>query len=152
MNNDMLPIPIGTTAHINPEDIKREFNGGDLISRRDIKDHIGELLLVYSGEELANAILNAIDNAEAVEYTFEEAFQKTVCENKLYCPNKRPKTEWVWHKGGYYKCANCGEIENAKKNYCSNCGAPMINDDRKEWTSVRTGTCYGRDTFSAEEI
>lgn len=39
----------------------------DLISRSDIKDHIGELLLVYSGEELANAILNAIDNAPAVE-------------------------------------------------------------------------------------
>ena len=39
----------------------------DLISRSDIKDHIGELLLVYDGEELANAILNAIDNAPAVE-------------------------------------------------------------------------------------
>lgn len=39
----------------------------ELISRRDIKDHIGELLLVYSGEELANAILNAIDNAPTVE-------------------------------------------------------------------------------------
>ena len=39
----------------------------DSISRRDIKDHIGELLLVYSGEELANAILNAIDNAPTVD-------------------------------------------------------------------------------------
>lgn len=39
----------------------------DLISRIDIKDHISELLLVYSGEELANAILNAINTAETVE-------------------------------------------------------------------------------------
>ncbi len=38
----------------------------DLISRSDIKTHIGELLLVYSGAELANAILNAIDNAPTV--------------------------------------------------------------------------------------
>lgn len=35
-----------------------------------------------------------IDNAPTVEYTFEEAFQKTVCKNKLYCP-KRPKGEYV---------------------------------------------------------
>jgi hypothetical protein len=64
MNNDMLPV--GTTVHINPEDIKWEVSG-DLISRKDIKDHISELLLVYSGEELADAILNAIDNAPSVE-------------------------------------------------------------------------------------
>lgn len=44
-----------------------DASDGDLISRSDIKDHIGELLLVYSGEELANAILNAIDNAEAID-------------------------------------------------------------------------------------
>ena len=46
----------------------------DLISRRDIKDHIGELLLVYSGEELANAILNAIDNAEVVSDRYDEGY------------------------------------------------------------------------------
>jgi hypothetical protein len=38
----------------------------DLISRSDIKTHISELMLVYSGEELDNAILNAIDNAPTV--------------------------------------------------------------------------------------
>lgn len=40
---------------------------GDLISRSDIKTHISELMLVYSGEELDNAILNVIDNAQTVE-------------------------------------------------------------------------------------
>ena len=30
--------------------------------------------------------IDLINNAPSIEYTFEEAFQKTVCENKLYCP------------------------------------------------------------------
>lgn len=30
--------------------------------------------------------IELLDSATTVEYTFEEAFQKTVCENKLYCP------------------------------------------------------------------
>lgn len=30
---------------------------------------------------------NQIANAPTVEYTFEEAFQKTVCEQRLYCPD-----------------------------------------------------------------
>lgn len=47
---------------------------GDTISRSDIKDHIGELLLVYSGEELANAILNAIDNAPTVSDRYGEGY------------------------------------------------------------------------------
>lgn len=33
----------------------------------DLKVHISELMLVYSGTELDNAILNAIDNAPTVE-------------------------------------------------------------------------------------
>ena len=38
-------------------------------------------------------VIMTIDNAPTVEYTFEEAFQKTVCEQRLYCP-KRPKGEY----------------------------------------------------------
>lgn len=37
--------------------------------------------------------IDLIDNAPTVEYTFEEAFKKTVCENGLYCP-ARPKGKW----------------------------------------------------------
>jgi len=37
-----------------------------------------------------------IDNAPIVEYTFEESFQKTVCEQRLYCP-ARPQVN----------CENC---------------------------------------------
>ena len=60
-------------------------------------------------------VLAVIDNSPTVEYTFEEAFQKTVCEQKLYCPKS-------------------------------------VKDNCNEWTSVCTGTCYGRDTFSAEDM
>lgn len=76
-----------------------------------------------------------IDNAPTVEYTFEEAFQKTVCEQRLYCP-QRPKGEWK--ETGYEtgalgityrqtQCSNCG-WEHALAtlwNYCPNCGARM---------------------------
>lgn len=71
-----------------------EQKQGDLISRRDIKDHIGELILVYSGEELTNAIINAIDNSPAVEYPFyQEAYQTGYEEGK----NERTKGD----------CENC---------------------------------------------
>ena len=44
MNNDMLPIPVGTTIHINPEDVKWEQNGGDLISREDLLNAIHKVI------------------------------------------------------------------------------------------------------------
>lgn len=86
----------------------------DLISRSDIKEHISELLLVYNGEELANAILNAIDNAEAV------------------APEK-PQGEWIRKvdKAGFIShiCSECGaeiEVEDPKDDkFCFNCGAEM---------------------------
>lgn len=89
VNNDT--IPVGTKAHINLEDIKWECNGGDLISRSELIKAIEPYRFAVCGFE---GILSLIANAPAVEYTFEEAFQKTVCENKLYCP-ARPQSEWV---------------------------------------------------------
>lgn len=52
---------------------------------------------IMAGTGTYNAPLTEIDNAPTVEYTFEEAFQKTVCENKLYCPKKNvsKKGEWI---------------------------------------------------------
>ena len=69
------------------------------------------------------------DNAPTVEYTFEEAFQKTVCEQRLYCP-KRPQGEWITayseKKKKVNKCRVCGFISiQGKTNYCPNCGAEM---------------------------
>lgn len=77
-----------------------------------------------------------IDNAPTVDYTFEEAFQKTVCEQKLYCP-ERPQGEWQRHDewrsgeyiGGFYH-VNCpcedGYYSKWETNFCPNCGAAMM--------------------------
>lgn len=72
-----------------------------------------------------------ISAAPIVEYTFEEAFQKTVCEQRLYCP-ERPQGEWIID-GHHRRCKKCGEyfcmadIEGNEipSNFCPNCGAKM---------------------------
>lgn len=81
----------------------------DLISRSDIKDHIGELLLVYSGADLANAILNAIDNAPTVEPTFG-LFREMLCAE---C-GKRPQVK---------------VLIDGEQIYPLNCGADMRGED-----------------------
>lgn len=96
----------------------------------DLKTHISELMLVYSGTELDNAILNAIDNATTVEYTFAEAFQKTVCDNKLYCP-ARPQGEWTntspYDDKG--ECSLCCYLSKKYYKFCPYCGAAMRGKD-----------------------
>ena len=89
MNNP--EIPIGTAVHINLEDIQWRGDSGDLISRSALKEKLEKYRFAVVGFE---GVLFVIENMPTVEYTFEEAFQKTVCENKLYCPNKRPQGEW----------------------------------------------------------
>jgi len=59
---------------------------GDLISRSALKEELEQYRFAVVGFE---GVLFVIDNMPTVEYTFEEAFQKTVCEHKLYCPDKR---------------------------------------------------------------
>lgn len=129
MNNDM--IPVGTTVHIDPEGIKWKCNGGDLISRSALKKSIKS----YADDQYAEneylgeyAIMDIIDNAPAVEYTFEEAFQKTICDQKLYCP-ERPRGKWI-RKGfePYGVCSVCGELCEIN-NFCGNCGADMQKGD-----------------------
>ena len=69
-------------------------------------------------------IRSCIDNAPTVEYTFEEAFQKTVCEQKLYCPI-RPKGEWI-EDSGNIACSHCHTIWLYRyTDFCPNCGADM---------------------------
>lgn len=72
-----------------------------------------------------------IDNAPTVDFTFEETFQKTICENRLYCP-ARPTGEWIsvpFDTGmgivDGYKCSVCDVSRVFSSNYCPNCGAKM---------------------------
>lgn len=86
-----------------------------------------------------NDFEDLIDNAPTVEYTFEEAFQKTVCDNKLYCP-ARPKGAWVKEYKDI-KCSNCGKIAYSwncggtyvqmKSEYCPHCGTKMIQENKE---------------------
>lgn len=71
------------------------MSNNDLISRSDIKDHIGELLLVYSGAELANAILNAIDNAPSVELRVgDKATDEDIETVKRLMKDYKPQTDF----------------------------------------------------------
>lgn len=109
----------------------------DLISRsalkKDLKQYFTDGVLDGVSARLAfNQILHDIDNAPTVEYTFEEAFQKTVCENRLYCP-ARPQGEWYYNYQNGWHCSLCHEtvkdmptvMGKAVFNFCPNCGAKM---------------------------
>ena len=62
------------TRLIDADALKNKFWHGDLVPNKDMY-HISEIMC-------------AIDNTPTVEYSFEKAFQKTVCEQRLYCPER----------------------------------------------------------------
>lgn len=108
----------------------------DLISRKWLTDAIRNRRTYLSYED-AKDIIDLIDNAPTVEYTFEEAFQKTVCEQRLYCP-ARPQGEWIYDELlNNWKCSECGETPKTigyagntdfmKEHFkfCNHCGADM---------------------------
>lgn len=111
----------------------------DLISRSALKKAIRNPNdKRYLSESIISLVFERIDNAPTVEYTFEEAFQKTVCENKLYCPNKRQKGEWVFVQYdanpniGNWHCSECRFIARSSIEhllFCPNCGAKMKGNE-----------------------
>ena len=99
----------------------------DLISRKELKRSM-EILFKLGGYD-SGLVMNTIDNVPSVEYTFEEAFQKTVCENRLYCP-ARPKGEWIVDKRTReVVCSYCGQSRRDTRTihiyFCNHCGADM---------------------------
>ena len=102
----------------------------DLISISEAKK-LGATCLARRNENGQLEAIISLDNAETVDYTFEEAFQKTVCENRLYCP-ARPQGKWIWRETGssycrygYFTCSNCSFVSKAKQNFCAECGSDM---------------------------
>lgn len=98
----------------------------------DLKVHISELMLVYSGTELDNAILKAIDNAPTVIWCNETSDGLPLMDLR-----PRPQGEWLTHRVAFYlTCPFCGCNLRALKNevfldtdddynFCPNCGAEM---------------------------
>lgn len=101
----------------------------------DLKVHISELMLVYSGEELDNAILNAIDNAPTVPLPdFKEGYKQAIRDGKTNF--SRPQGEWIITReeqgafGIIYKMKKCNRCDWESsllipRNFCPNCGADM---------------------------
>lgn len=86
---------------------------GDLISREYVESIVEELEnICINGDEYILSLLSNIKNAPTVEYTFEEAFQKTVCEQRLYCP-QRPQGECksCRYRDPEDKKCDCGGME-----------------------------------------
>ena len=93
----------------------------------------------------AEDIYKAIDNAPTVEYTFEEAFQKTVCEQRLYCP-ARPQGEWKDESRDSLLCTCCNKriykpfiggfpterSQHYYPNFCAFCGVDMRKGDAEK--------------------
>lgn len=107
---------------------------GDLDALRKNMEFI--CMGIMAGTEPYNAPLTEIDNAPTVEYTFEEAFQKTICEQRLYCP-ERPQGEWYYNYQNGWHCSVCNEtvedmptvMGKADFKFCPNCGADMRKGD-----------------------
>ena len=53
-----------------------------------------KLIVPFSGynPQILQTVTDAINDTQTIEYTFDEAFKKAVCENRLYCP-ARPQGE-----------------------------------------------------------
>lgn len=109
----------------------------DLISREALKNALNYIYdCAYidskSKEGIASDIIAEIDKAPTVEYTFEKAFQKTVCDQRLYCP-ERPQGEWYYNYQDGWHCSICHEsvkgmptvMGKAKFAFCPNCGAKL---------------------------
>lgn len=84
MNNDMLPV--GTTLHINPEDIKWEQNGGDLISREALKENIKNAFKHnFNGYDalMVNEVYAFIDNAPTVLFPLTVKIKDNVTDEDI---------------------------------------------------------------------
>lgn len=105
---------------------------GDLISRSELKKELesSKYIVPNSLNRLLNSEINrcieAIDNAPTVERPIR-GIAKMDKNGNIEIELLKLQGKWIEFKGGYYKCDNCGEVERAKKNFCSNCGVKMIN-------------------------
>lgn len=93
-----------------------------------LKTHISELTLVYSGTELNNAILNAIDNTPTIIWCSETSDGLPLMDLR-----PRPQGKWIENldsrndemQASCY-CSECGaSCYCATDKFCHECGADM---------------------------
>ena len=127
------PVKEDRITTVLPKEYQEELDPADsenkvrLIDANELKEHISELLLVYSGKE----ILDAIDNAPTVEqkdwkFYFDHGYAQAKREFE------RPQGEWVFVSRHCWKCPYCQELTNEGKNFCPNCGARMIKEVKND--------------------
>lgn len=150
MNNDMLPV--GTTLHINPEDVKCACTGGDLISRDDLinakPEFLNETVVHDTKYQTAKAriyakawnacisywldiIKNALTVDERLLGTTSQNLNKIIVDAYQKGLNTRPQGKWIIVddcEQFIAKCSICGRIEDSRmvKDYpFCHCGAAM---------------------------
>ena len=145
---DIMGRPIWTHELANPnvwDEIKEKSrddflrlcaeaeNQNDLISREALKNAFKAWKTMddYYHDTDCNDIplseaFDLINNAPTVERPIR-GIAKMGKNGNIEIELLKPQGKWIEFKGGYYKCDNCGEVERAKKNFCSNCGAKMLN-------------------------
>lgn len=123
----------------------------------DLKTHISELILVYSGTELDCAILNAIDNAPTVALPPDNKYDEVILAHEQIAyergvadgyaeaieegKNTRLQGKWIGKdrdSRGYcdcFECSNCGAYiyphcleKELDYNGCPYCFADMRGD------------------------
>jgi len=107
----------------------------DLISRETLKKALHNFFdekIIDEPTYILRDVFCYIDNAPTVEYTFEDAFQKTVCEQRLYCP-ERPQGVWIntspYDDKG--ECSLCCYLSKKYYKFCPYCGASMKKGDEE---------------------
>lgn len=136
---DNSEIPVGTTVHINPEDIKWR-GSGDLISREALKKAIKS----YADDQYAEneylgeyTIMKIIDNVPTVDISETiSKFRNTAYLNGFTTGlNKRQQGKWVKvvnkisenETETHWECSECHnpDFRLGEAEFCSFCGTDM---------------------------
>ena len=93
-----------------------------LVDADDLKEHITQLILVYRGVRLDNAIIEAIDNAPTIpQPEFKDGYKQAIIDGKTNY--SRPEGEWIDYDNTFYKCPECGYL---LEKCCPECQTKVI--------------------------
>ena len=91
----------------------------DAVSRKDIQDYIAKYLSQYLYEDVRQAV---------------EVIDTYIGDLPPVTPSRR-KGRWIETDPDdpcWYKCSNCGRLEDMPDNYCPKCGAENVEPQESE--------------------